>query len=80
MAEELAIMRDVDFGCRDTSEPILWFTARLLGGACLLVIPADEAIALIRSSGVYSIEQLNGRGCVVIEERGVIKFVRLTNE
>ena len=62
----LAIMKGVDYGCRDVGRPVLWFSTHDgRGGGALQILEQKEAFALIKQSGVRSIRNLEGKACWV---------------
>lgn len=61
---KLAIMKGVDYGCRDVGRPVLWFSTHDgEGGGALQVLDVNEAGKLIEESGVHSIRNLEGKAC-----------------
>ena len=77
MTEELAIMKNVQFGVRDTNFASLWFSVSMLSCGALLSIPRDEVIKFIEDNQITDINNLNGRACVVDRTGNNVKFVRL---
>lgn len=78
MSEELARIKEVGFGNRDVGRPVLFFTAELESGTCALqILEAEQALELIKQSGVYEVERLNGVFCWVEKGRGVATYKRI---
>ena len=76
--EEMAIIKDVGFGCRDVGYPVLWFTVCLVdGGAALQIFSMKETEKIITDSGVYDIEDLEGKPCLVINDDNIVRFVKV---
>lgn len=77
--EELAVITNVDCGVRDGSTPIVWFTADLLIGCVLIVLPWTQAFDFIAKSGAYSLKELVGKAVVLsTNDNGTsYQFVRL---
>lgn len=78
MTEELAIIRDIDFGCRDIGRPCIWFVMDVIDGGALHVSVEQDALDLVKGAGVYSIKELNGRPCIVevSQNRSLVHFKR----
>ena len=79
MAEKrLAIMKNVGFGNRDVGEPCLFFDAQFDEGRfALIIINSEEALDIIKMSGVYDVKHLNGRPCWVSIDGNIVEFVGL---
>jgi len=77
MTEELAIMKNVQFGVRDRDHAHLWFDVDMLGCGALLYIPGNEVIKFIEDNHITDIKNLNGRACVVNVDKSLVRFVRL---
>ena len=72
----LAIIKNVGFGMRDASSPVLWFDAyESEGTASLQCIPATAAISLIKKHGIRNVADLEGRPCWVLHENGLVHFI-----
>jgi hypothetical protein len=78
MTEQLAIIREVGYGCRDLGKPVLWFSTYIDEGLCALqVLSGDEADVVITESGVYDVHSLDGWPCAVELKGGLIMFKRI---
>ena len=78
MSRQLAIMKEVGFGCRDIGRPILFFTTYVSEYvAALQIIPGDEALDIIQKSGVYDIHKLEGKPCWVEVNDNIIVFLSI---
>lgn len=75
--EELAIIKDVHIGVRDTDSCICWFTVELLSGASLQIISIDQLRKLINRHHIYKLEDLNNKPCIVSIDGNLVKFVDL---
>jgi hypothetical protein len=80
MSEQMAVMKGVDIGLRDTAYPVLWFTVYLNDSLCALqVLSWHDAGKLIEDSDVHSVSDLEGRACYVETGSGcggAVKFLR----
>ncbi len=66
MSRQLAIMKEVGFGCRDVGKPVLFFSTYINEySAALQIISGDKALDIIEESGVYDIYKLEGKPCWV---------------
>lgn len=66
MEKQLAIMKNVGYGCRDTGRPCLFFSTYISeGSAALQVLFGKDADKAITDAGVYDIKDLEGRACWV---------------
>lgn len=74
--EELGIIQNVQCGMRDVGQPIMWFTARTLQGDSLQILSWDKAAKLIEDAGVYSINDLNGQGVVLLTDGMLCTYSR----
>lgn len=75
MSKQLAIIKEVGYGCRDVGRPVLWFTVSTCDCGCALqVLSGKEADALIRDYGVYDVQELNGKPCFVEVGRGTMLY------
>jgi len=73
---QLAIMRNVGIGMRDTNAPCLWFdtqTTESIGA--LQVLSWADAEQVIRKTGVYKVESLEGWPCWVEQDHGILRFI-----
>ena len=77
MKEELAVIENIDFGCRDTGRPCLWFEIKMLHDLALCCLEGQDALDFVRESGVYSIRELEGRPCVAEGSDQMAHFKRL---
>lgn len=77
MAEQLAIIREVGYGCRDIGQPCLFFTVKTENYCSLQILNEQEAGDLIKESGVYDVKELEGKPCIINRDNHLIKFVRL---
>jgi len=77
--EKAAIIQDVFIGNRDVGTPCLWFTTKdVLNGLCSLqVLTWIEAERLIKASGLYDFQGLEGKACVVEAVDNKMIFKRL---
>ena len=74
--KQLAIMRDVGYGCRDVGHPVLFFNTYISEGeAALQILGGTDAYNLIADSSVYDVKNLEGKACWVDVEDNLIKFV-----
>ena len=73
-----AIIKEVGFGCRDIGQPCLFFTTYINEcSAALQVLHGDEAMKVIKASGVYDVKKLEGKPCWVEVSGNAISFKRL---
>lgn len=78
MTKQMAIIREVGYGCRDLGKPVLWFSAFIDEGlAALQVLYGKEADKVITESGVYDVHSLDGWTCLVEIKGGLIVFDRI---
>ncbi len=76
MSEQLAIIKDIGIGCRDTSSPVLWFTVYVSeASAALTVLSWDDAYKVL--GHVREIRDLEGKPCWVEVDGNLVKFKRL---
>lgn len=70
--EKAAIIQDVFIGNRDVGTPCMWFTTKeVLTGLCALqILSWSDAEKLIKASGLYDFQGLEGKPCVVFEKDG----------
>ena len=78
--EKLAIIKNVNIGVDDYGEPALWFdTYTSSCTAALQVFNWDDAKHIIKASGLRAVKSLEGKSCIVHEEKGIIRFKELSN-
>lgn len=77
MNEQLAIIKDIHIGIRDTNHCICWFTVEILSGGALLILSIEEIQRIIEKHSIYKLEDLNNKPCVVEINNGLVKFKRL---
>lgn len=77
MREEMAIMKGVSVGMRDTGHPCMWFSVNQEGSGSLQVLSWKEAEELIRKADVYDIKELNGKACIVEVDGNFMRFKRM---
>lgn len=77
--EKAATIQDVMIGNRDMGTPCLWFTTKeILSGLCSLqILSWVEAERLIKASGLYDFQGLEGKACVVEADNNKMIFKRL---
>lgn len=75
--EQLAIMRDVGYGCRDRGRPCLFFTTSTDEFRALQVLEGPAADKVIADSGVWDVLALNGRACWVQMDGYLMRFLRV---
>ena len=76
---QLAIIREVGYGMRDCSRPVLHFTVYTDEcSAALQVFSQPRADEIITEAGASDVRNLEGRACWVdTSDRGLIKFVKV---
>ena len=81
MSEQMAVMKGVDIGLRDTACPVLWFTVYLSDNVgALQVLSWRDAGEVIKDADVRSVSDLEGRACYVEAGGGwgsPVKFLRV---
>lgn len=78
MSKQLAIMKQVGYGCRDTGRPCLFFSTHIDESSCALqVLFGKDANDVITSSGVYNVKDLEGQPCWVEVKGNVIRFLEI---
>jgi hypothetical protein len=77
MKEEMAIISDIHVGIRDTNQVICWFTVTMIGSGSLQIISIQEMVDLMQREGIYKLEDVNGKPCIVETDSGMCKFKRL---
>lgn len=77
--QELAIIKDVHFGLRDTSRPTLSFSVNMIGCGALQIFQGEALDKFIIDNNVTDIQHLEGKACIVTgAERGSrVSFVKL---
>ena len=62
--KQMAIIKNVEFGVRDTNYPMLSFTVYLGESvASLICIPGEKALQIIREHQISDIRRLEGKPC-----------------
>jgi hypothetical protein len=77
MTEEMAIIKDVSFGCRDTNQAALWFTVETIRECALQRLSGLDAIALIEKYEIVNIRNIEGKPCICDVSDHCILFKRL---
>ena len=77
MTHEMAIMKHVSFGLRDTNHAAIWFDVSMLGCGSLLSIPRNDVIKFMEENDISDLRNLEGKPCVVNRDGGMVTFVRL---
>lgn len=77
--EELAIIRNINCGVRDTNKPICWFEVETISGSALQIVSLSQMGSMIDQAQAYSLQDLNGRGCIVIRDNNTVVFKALIN-
>jgi len=77
MSEELAVIRDVDIGCRDIGRPCLWFNAEGLHVSALQILNWEDAKILIEEKQCRSVKDLEGAAIIVECNNRTMVFKRL---
>lgn len=78
LPEQMAIIREVGYGCRDIGRPCLWFTTYTSEiSAALQVFTGERADQIIRDSGKYDVHQMEGMACLVECDGMTMTFKRL---
>ena len=73
-----AIIRRPGYGCRDLGRPCLFFDTYVNESvAALQVFEGKEADRIIKDSGVYNVNELEGRACWVQKKPGSIVFLEM---
>lgn len=77
MTEQLAIMREVGYGCRDVGYPVLWFSTYVREcRAALQVLGQEDATKLITDMQVHDVHDLEGKPCWVDVDGNRMVFLR----
>jgi hypothetical protein len=74
---QLAFIRDVSYGLRDTCEPVLSFTAITLHGGALQAFRGMDIHNFIVANEVIDIKHLEGKPLIVGVEKGMMYTVKL---
>lgn len=77
MHEELAIMKNVSFGTRDTNYAALWFDVEMISEGSLQRLSVEDAVTLIEKNGITNINNLNGKPCIIETDGKICRFKRL---
>lgn len=78
MEKQLAIMKDVGYGLRDTGRPCLFFSTYISeGGAALQVLFGKDANKVVTDTGVYDVKDLEGKPCWVKADGRTITFLEV---
>lgn len=83
MPEQMAIMRGVKVGLRDTGHPCLWFEMKTSENTgSLQVLSWEGAKQLLIDARVFELSDLEGRPCVAsVDPSGTLAtFVRVWKE
>ena len=67
MTTSIGIIRDINFGCRGTDHPCLWFYMQTLGMGIWMVFKGQKALDFLKDHSVYSMSELEGAPCIVEE-------------
>ena len=60
--EQLAIIRNVGYGCRDIGKPCLFFDSYITETtAALQILTGEDADEFIKAYGVYDVSKLEGK-------------------
>jgi len=80
LAKQLAIMKDVGYGLRDTGRPCLFFTTYTGECSCALqVLFGKDADRVIKDARVYDIRDLEGNPCWVEKEGNLMRFLKVAH-
>jgi len=73
--KQLAIIKNVGFGCRDTNRPILFFNTYIEEGmGALQILEVPQAMEIIKQYQVFDVKDLEGKACWVDVEDDKIIF------
>ena len=75
--EELAILKDIHIGVRDTNHPCCYFIVDTLNGSASQIISIEECVKLIKDTLCYKLEDLNNKPCIVNRKDNIILFVKM---
>lgn len=76
--KQMAIMKNVGFGCRDCGYPVLWFTAYISESiASLQILGFDKALAILKKHNISDIKDLEGKPCWVESNGTSSEFIDL---
>ncbi len=80
--QEVARIKDVGFGVRDTNHCYLYFTVELENsfGEALQMLIAEDAIKIIERNGISNIKHLEGKMCWVDTDGMSVMFNRLWDD
>ena len=77
--EQLAIIKSVGYGIRDTGKPCLWFDTMFGDNSgALQVFFGSAADKIIVDAHVYDVHNLEGKACWIRIEAGTVTFLRMT--
>jgi hypothetical protein len=77
-ARVLGIMKDVNFGMRDCNGPVMWFEAKWEeDSGSLQILSWEQAREVIRESGVYNVEELEGKPCWLFIDESYVRFEKI---
>jgi hypothetical protein len=79
--KQLAIIKDVDYGLRDTNRPCLSFTVYTEAhiGALQIFSVQSQIDEILKDAGAKSIKDLEGKSCWVKCEGNTINFIEMSN-
>lgn len=76
--EQVAIIKDANYGMRDAGEPVLWFTATIPESCgSLQAFWQPRANEIIEEADIYKVADLNGRACIVEVSNSSMIFKRM---
>lgn len=75
--EEMAIIKGVAFGLRDTNHPTLSFGVSMNGAGSLQCFQGQDIHDFIVNNKVVNIKELEGRPCIVETDGSMVHFLRL---
>lgn len=75
--KQLAIMRNVSFGMRDTSHPCMWFEVKMdEGSASFLMLSWEKAGQVIKDADIKDVKDFDGHACwVEVEDHHTVRFL-----
>ena len=74
----LGIIQGINFGMRDCPKPCVWFGVKtFLHGGSLQVFLGEQALEFVKKAGCRSINDLNGKPCIMRPEGNNMVFVEL---
>lgn len=78
--KQMAIIKDVGFGVRDTNHAMLYFTVWMSeSSASLICLNSKYTINLIETHQITNIENLEGKPCWVDVDGNSVKFIDLAS-